>query len=248
MREWIKRHLPDPIQRMRWRRFYWSEFNGNGEAELRELPALVPSDKMAIDVGGSVGTYSFHLSRLASSLVVFEPNPLMHWRFPKMNLPNAQLEKVALSDKSGTATLRVPDNYDQYGLASLEAHVGVAQPDALEYEVEVRTLDSYAFENVGFVKIDTEGHEEAVLRGAGDLISRCHPTFLIEIEEAHNPGGLDRVNTLFKQHGYACSFFDAGIRKPFSDFDASRDQNPALAARGPGERYINNFIFQHEGG
>lgn len=248
MREWIRRHLPGPVLRMRWRKYYWSEFNGNGEAELKELPGLVPPDKMAIDVGGSVGTYSFHLSRLAKSLVVFEPNPVLHWRFPKMNLPNARLEKVALSDKPGRATLRVPANSAQHGLASLEAHLSVSQPDAIQHDVEVRTIDSYGFENVGFVKIDTEGHEEAVLRGASDMIERCHPTFLIEIEEVHNPGGLERVNAFFKQRGYSCSFFDAGQRKPFSEFDATRDQNAALAARGPGQRYINNFIFQHEGG
>lgn len=246
MREWIKHNLPAPILRMRWTNYYWREFNGEGEAELKELPTLVPADKIAIDVGGSVGTYSFHLSRLAKSVVVFEPNPQLHWRFPKMSLPNARLERVALSDKPGKATLRVPTDMRKHGLASLEAHLVTKEPDAQQYDVEVRTLDSYKFENVGFIKIDTEGHEEAVLRGAVDLIARCHPTFLIEIEEVHNKGGLARVVSFFKERGYGTWFFDGGKKRPFSEFDLARDQT--LRPGVPGSRYINNFIFQYEGG
>lgn len=248
MREWIKRNLPGFVLRQRWRAYYWSEFEGKGEPELRELPGLVQSDKSAIDVGGSVGTYTFHLSRLAKSVTTFEPNPNLHWRFAKMALPNARLERVALSDHPGKATLRVPASTRDHGRASLEDHLKATQPDAAEYEVEIRTLDSYNFSDVGFIKIDTEGHEEAILRGAKDLIERCHPTFLIEIEEAHNPGGLGRVNTFFSERGYGCFFFDGGQRKPLSDFDQARDQPLVPQADGTFSRYINNFIFQHGAG
>ncbi len=248
MREWLKRNLPGVVLRQRWRAYYWREFNGAGEPELKELPGLVPKDKGAIDVGGSVGTYTFHLSRLAKSVTTFEPNPTLHWRFPKMALANARLERVALSDHPGKATLRVPVSTRDHGRASLEDHLKATQPDAAEYEVEIRTLDSYNFNDIGFVKIDTEGHEEAILRGAVGLIARCHPTFLIEIEEVHNPGGLMRVNTFFAGHGYNCFFFDSGQRRPLSDFDQARDQPLHPQADGTYPRYINNFIFQHEAG
>lgn len=248
MREWIKRNLPGLVLRQRWRAYYWREFNGAGEPELKELPGLVPNDKSAIDVGGSVGTYTFHLSRLARSVTTFEPNPNLHWRFEKMALQNARLERVALSDHPGRAILRIPSLSRDHGRASLEEHLKTTQPDAAEWDVEIRTLDSYNFNDIGFIKIDTEGHEEAILRGASDLIARCHPTFLIEIEEAHNPGGLPRVSQFFAERGYSCFFFDAGQRRPLSDFDQTRDQPSNSQADGTYPRYINNFIFQYKAG
>ena len=48
-------------------------------------------------------------------------------------------------------------------------------------QVETRTLDSFHLENVGFLKIDVEGHELAVLRGArGTLAANDYPPILFE--------------------------------------------------------------------
>ena len=91
--------------------------------------------------------------------------------------------------------MRVPHIGGAYG-GSLGSLSDLAVPDEIVsscYEVELRTLDSYGFEDVAFIKIDVEGHEEAVLAGAGDTLVRAKPVLLIEIEERHNPGGLDRI-------------------------------------------------------
>src|SRR6266568_3035020 len=52
-----------------------------------------------------------------------------------------------------------------------------------ERVVEVRTLDSFEFSDVAMIKIDVEGHEEAVVAGAEETIRRCRPSLLIESEE-----------------------------------------------------------------
>ena len=49
------------------------------------------------------------------------------------------------------------------------------------------------------LKIDVEGHEAAVLRGAADLLRRSRPTLLIE---AHGPGPLGECVQLLKSMGY----------------------------------------------
>jgi hypothetical protein len=47
--------------------------------------------------------------------------------------------------------------------------------------VQVETIDSYLFQDVGFIKIDVEGYEKFVLEGAVDTIKRCRPTIQLEI-------------------------------------------------------------------
>ena len=47
--------------------------------------------------------------------------------------------------------------------------------------VQVETVDSYNFQDVGFIKIDVEGYEKFVLEGAQQTIARCRPTIQLEI-------------------------------------------------------------------
>jgi hypothetical protein len=47
-------------------------------------------------------------------------------------------------------------------------------------DLPLRTLDGFAFEQVDFLKIDAEGFESAVLRGALDTLARCRPLILLE--------------------------------------------------------------------
>lgn len=49
--------------------------------------------------------------------------------------------------------------------------------------VEVRTLDSFAFDACDVLKIDCEGYEAFVLQGAVDLLKRCHPVVIVEQKE-----------------------------------------------------------------
>jgi hypothetical protein len=58
------------------------------------------------------------------------------------------------------------------------------------YEVPVRSLDSYDFENVGFIKIDVEGFEEAVLWGGIETITRDKPIMYIEDDRMEKRSSL----------------------------------------------------------
>ena len=78
------------------------------------------------------------------------------------------------------------------------------------FRSEIRTLDSFGFASVGLIKIDAEGHEEAVLKGAADTLSRWRPSLIVEIEERHNPGGLARIRALFGGMGYVAAALDGG--------------------------------------
>jgi hypothetical protein len=54
-------------------------------------------------------------------------------------------------------------------------------------------LDDYALDRVGFIKIDVEGHELAVLKGAEATIRGSMPSLLVEIEERHSLCGIQNV-------------------------------------------------------
>ena len=135
-------------ERYRARKMYWRSFNTTGEWELMELPTYVPRHKLAIDVGGNVGEYSYHLKRLARSVVTFEPNPAYAERLRRSGLGKRLIE-VALSDQAGSAELRIPyrDGREDAGMGSLEAG---AVPDgvlARTINVPIHRLDDYDFVN-----------------------------------------------------------------------------------------------------
>ncbi len=113
--------------------------------------------------------------------------------------------------------------------------------DLAEINVPRHRLDGYSLREIGFIKIDVEGHEDSVLLGARETIARDKPNLLIEIEELHNPGGLSRLPVLLKEWGYEGYFMKGEEIHPLSDFSLQRHQNdPSLAGSG---LYVNNFIF-----
>jgi hypothetical protein len=83
----------------------------------------------------------------------------------------------------------------------VEVESGLA--DGTGVTVQVRRLDG-VWEEIGrprvaFVKMDVEGAEAAVIRGAGRFLEDCHPTMLIE---ANSPEQLDVLRALLAPFGY----------------------------------------------
>ena len=154
---------------------------------------------------------------------------------------------MALSDERGTSTLRVPlvsgREIDTRGSLEAAATEGGA---FVEVKVETSRLDDLNVRNVGFLKIDVEGHELNVLRGASEFLRREQPTALVEAEERHRPGCTQAVFDLFAAAGYSGWFADGNELRPVSDFVPDTHQNPSHVKPAFGKRssvYRNNFIF-----
>lgn len=251
MRNLLKSLAPGPILFLSSRRQFWRDYWVTGEWELRELKRYVDSRRNAIDVGGNNGTYTYHLNRLAKNVTVFEPNPLYAERVTSFGLPGVTVEAVALSRDAGHAELRIPhdaEGQEQLGMATIQAGVVDDRRLSRVVRTNIRTLDSYSLPDVGFIKIDVEGHEEGVLDGAMTTIASNRPTLLIEIEERHNAGGLERITARLEALGYDGYYFDRKERKPLAMFDAERHQvvDGTLDAgthRRRAMAYINNFLF-----
>lgn len=139
----------------------------SAEIELSLLRNLVGSADTAVDVGANLGLYTRTLAGLASKVHAFEPSPAMAHMLRRTSARNVVVHEIALSDQDGHADLRIPRAGDHltHSLASLEADA-VAGQDVTIAEVALKRLDSVITDDVAFVKVDVEGHELNVLRGA----------------------------------------------------------------------------------
>ncbi len=246
-RQTSKGHSMNVKKWLAWRRYYWrSLLTKDGEYELRLLRQYVPRDRVAIDVGANEGIYAYHLSRYARSVVAFEPNP--HYDRALRFLPrNVTVRVEALSSSPGTLPLHIPanDTGESAGWATLET---TDLPLARSVDVAVHRLDDLELGRVGFIKIDVEGHEMAVLAGADATIRRDRPILLVEAEDAHHPGATSELFRWASERGYRGWFFQKGRAVPAEDFRLAEHQG--CKTFGPGDlfrrqelNYINNFLF-----
>ena len=156
---------------------------GNVEPDILHLPKAMPRKRVAVDIGANNGATSLLLAREFARVHSFEANPDLAERARKAVPANVSLQATALSNKSGTAELRIPvtNGIALDGWASLQRPQVGDESDWRRVRVESRTLDSFAFDEVDLIKIDVEGHELAVLAGANETISRNRPWLIVEV-------------------------------------------------------------------
>lgn len=242
------------IRRYRPRLWFLLQFlkyrHVKGEREIRVLHLFVPRGRLALDVGASFGFYSRALAGLAPKVIAFEPNPELA-AFARQVLPrNVDVISVALSSDNGVATLRTPVSGRGHAVSELASIAPGFRPPGEHRAIEVvtRRLDDLGVADCGFIKIDVEAHEEAVLDGGWGLISRCRPVLMIELDERHNPGTIGRVSDRLVRASYDGYFLSRGELWPLTEFDPSRLQNAEAYMALPERQrrkaeYINNFIF-----
>lgn len=224
----------------------------NPANEINLLPLFVRAGETVCDIGANHGLFTFFLLRQHVRVLAFEPNPrmvrILNARFPAaIRRGDLRLFDTALSDEDGQATLHVPKGFSALGTldGALEKMDGSEMEDI---SVPLRRLDAVVREPVSFIKLDVEGHEERVLRGAEHLLRAYQPTLLIEAEERHRPGAVASVQSFLAPLGYRGAYFEDGRIRPLSSFDPARHQRlDALNASGTrvrsGQVYINNFVF-----
>ncbi len=211
-----------------------------GEPELKILPQIVPKGRIAIDVGANKGVYSHLLARVAQSVEAFEPNPKIYRILTRALPRNVTAHQVALSDRVGTAELIVPMYGGGFSNQTASLNPRKRNEGAGVVKVAQRTLDSYGFNNVGFIKIDVEGFEAAVLAGAKETILRERPVMQIELEEQHTGLTIEECLASVTSLGMEAFFLRDGTLRPIAEFDPVRNREAFKTRDG----YINNFIFK----
>jgi FkbM family methyltransferase len=211
-----------------------------------------------VDIGAHTGDFSFGLVDLPDvSLVAIEPLP---WALAVLGDRVARSDKpitvigAALSDRAGVATLRVPvlaGGVPVRPWASLQKDFSALQADhpeivgVEEVAVEVTTLDSLGLTEVTAIKLDAEGAEYEVLRGARTLLAHMRPILSIELEERHRAGCTYGVPAFLDALDYVCVFEIDGNLFPFSQFQRSTMQrgSPSPASHDYSRPYVSCFYF-----
>lgn len=215
------------------------------------LPFVVDRTRTAIDVGANTGSYTHQLLALGVKVVAVEANPHCVNTLTSLYGERARIVWAAASSEPGTTKLRIPltTRGKGDGIATVEPDNQLNGTDVETVEVKTITLDELDCGPVGFIKIDVEGHEESVLRGAQNLLQRDHPCILVEAEERHRKDAVKNIQSLLGKFGYQGFMHVDGRLELISHFDPETDQHfddSQIETLNAGEyrgRYINNFLF-----
>ena len=215
-----------------WRR-------GVEEPELDLLPVLCSRSRTSIDVGANFGMYTVRLAALSRGCIAFEPIPALARALSRGFGKRVRVNQTALSDRSGTTELRVPALHTGYSTIDVANRLTSRQAAHIQrLEVAIARLDDFELTDVGFIKIDVEGHEEAVLRGAEATLARCRPNLLVEVEDRHNDGCVRRLLAWMEERRYGGFCIVHGSLHDLAELDLSMHQATTAA-----EHYARNVVF-----
>ncbi len=181
------------------------------EDELPFVQFLVDAKRNAIDVGANKGLYSELLAPLCKHVTAYEANPALVARLRPALPENVELRQKAVSSGAGQLTFYVPldaKGKQQPNIGSLEESSGPGGRD--EIPTEVCALDAEKLTDIGFIKIDVEGHELDVLRGAKTLLATERPNLLVEILDK-DTAETAQIGTMMRDLNYVCLELRQGI-------------------------------------
>lgn len=155
--------------------------------KYNECLRIIHQRRRAIDVGGNLGLWSRVMCLDFENVDAFEPVTEYCQYFEK-NAPKAKLHNIALSDEETILTMACATDGS---CGDTAPQVNKRKEKALQ-DVETVLLDSFGFTDVDFIKVDCEGYEYHVLRGAEQTILENKPVIIVE--QKPNKG---------KKYGYA---------------------------------------------
>jgi FkbM family methyltransferase len=213
---------------LRWRAW---EAAAHSEREIRLLRYLVDPQRIAIDIGAAEGIYALRLQQLARKCIAFEPNPSSYLALKRV-LPEVESVQAAVSACDGDAVLRIPvvNGIPYTGWGTVEPKNRLAElPTHDLQEIKVRTVcpDNMGLGDIGFIKIDVEGHELDVLAGLSGLITRCRPNLVIEVGDAQRGGSFAEIRNRLEPLGYIAMRLDDNglLRVVPTDIDIKHAMN-----------------------
>jgi FkbM family methyltransferase len=140
---------------------------------------IPPKGLCLVDIGASVGLWTLYAGKRAVQVHAFEPSPIAYKFLTKRasSYPNVHTYPFALGEVNAVKKMSLSDfeigaiMSDSYG-----RRIGEKIVDQIVY-----TLDSFRLEKIGVIKIDTEGYEIPILKGAQKTVERNRPLLIIEV-------------------------------------------------------------------
>lgn len=196
-------------------------------AEFQAIPRLMRPGDVAFDIGANVGFYTVLLSRLcgpAGHVWAFEPVPETYWRLRETlalnRCENVTSVQSAICDKSGSARMNLFESqfaeWNTLGSPPARPVNGKHVSPRESVEVPAQTLDRFCeaerIQRISFLKVDVEGYELSVFRGAERLLKEHRIDYIcFEISKEPLKGAGVQSREVFEaleSHGYLSYRFD----------------------------------------
>lgn len=174
------------------------------DRDYDRAPGFIARDGwVVVDVGANAGVFAVQQAQRGARVFAFEPNPDCYRRLSKTLAANGlndsvNLFDVALGAHPGHATLIVPRGWTSNGTM---VPTGDATAENT-VDIVVDSLDRIAprlgIVRIDLLKVDTEGAEVEVLRGAGQTLELVERIVL----EYHSPDALAQARALLGAHDF----------------------------------------------
>jgi FkbM family methyltransferase len=163
-------------------------------------------DKCLVDVGAATGLWTLFVGKKGRQVYAFEPSPKSYIVLKRKTqaYSNVHAYPYALGDK---------DSIGRLGLAAfslsgtMDAEIkGLHKGGTID--IPVRSLDSLGIPNIGIIKIDTEGYETPILKGAKVTIEKNRPRLIIEVHKGTGKAAKtfaeeqQKIEGILKDYGY----------------------------------------------
>lgn len=178
-------------------------------------------ERIFLDVGANIGLSALSFRKVDKTTPIYslEPNPSHYKTLSRIERqdPHFKFRMVGAGDRPERLDLFVPfvgamcmHTMAAVSLEDLKSHCERAFAPRYQSRVVIKrfTVDIVRIDDLGLdpaiIKVDAEGHEEPILRGAGATIDRCRPYVMLE----KNPRHFEESRDTFKDSGYELVFYD----------------------------------------
>jgi FkbM family methyltransferase len=176
------------------------------EGEVELFAKLLNPGDVVVEVGANIGSLTVPLAKIVQPggwVLAFEPQPFIYnmlcGNIALNHLHNIKAWPVGLGAAESYVALPVLDYEKENNFGAISLKGVIIDPKIQHEPVSIRTLDGMAVPKLALLKIDVEGMEIEVLRGAVDTIQSCRPYMYIEDDRPENSTEL---HAFIKQLGY----------------------------------------------
>lgn len=224
------------------------------ESECRFMECFLREGMMVLDIGAHHGFYTLLASfKVGSSgtVIAFEPSTRerrkLLWHLRINRCKNVRVEPLALANSNGEAELFVVEGRDT-GCNSLR--MPKVNETVRPVRVPLMRLDDYlqrnGIERVDFIKMDVEGAELEVLKGAVQLLQcKPRPIWLVEVQDSRTePWGYRAVEIVRFLERFGYSWFIPLPGATLAPVEAGREQFDGNFVAVPEERLaeVQSFV------
>ncbi len=216
--------------------------------EISFMIRSLSSGDTVVDIGAHKGAYTYWMQKAVGQngrVFSFEPQPILAAYLETMRvslgLDHVRVEELGISSNIGSDELFVPGCCPS---PSATLTIPQGSISGSTYDVQIESLDNYFKKKKGgpirLIKVDVEGHELKVFRGAERILSEDHPTLIVECENRHHQ--YDNIYSVFdylEGLGFKGGYYFKDNFQPVSQFNETEHQ---VSGKFP---YVNNFIFEH---